>query len=166
VEAEFVDVKGEYPRDLPPHYPDAHLAIDLPDHGVVFFTHADPGNPPIYRSSGGAQDRPVAPTYSDLGSDEAIFGLLFEAMGGPAGDPADGEGGGKEVSGEAEAVREQGRVELDVDLEVAAGPVLLEQPQRGLLHFQGQVVEVFSPPVVKRSFAAAARTSARGSRTR
>jgi hypothetical protein len=109
----------------------------------------------------------VAPTYSNLGSDEAIFGLLFESMGGPAGDPADGEGGGKEMSGEAEAeaVQEQGRVELDVDLEVAAGPVLLEQPQRGLLHFQGQVVEVFSPPVVKGSFAAA-RTSARGSRTR
>src|SRR5918997_1489705 len=86
------------------------------------------------------------PDVLGLRADEAVFGLLFEAVGRPSGDPADGEGRGEEVRGEAQAVQEEGRVELDVGLEVAARPVLREEAER-------------------RS-AAAASTSARGSRTR
>jgi hypothetical protein len=60
VEAESVDVKESILRDLPPHYPDAHLAVDLPITASFFFTHVDPATRlstgPRRRQTGGGTD--------------------------------------------------------------------------------------------------------------
>src|SRR5215471_11485858 len=52
-----------------------------------------------------------------LGADETSVAELFEAMGGPAKDAADGEGRGEELDGDVEAVEEKGCIELDVGVD-------------------------------------------------
>jgi len=52
------------------------------------------------------------------GADEAVVGVLFHNVGGPADDATYGEHGGKHVIGDAQAVQDGGRVKIHVSVQI------------------------------------------------
>ncbi len=75
---------------------------------------------------------------------ESVVFELFEDLGGPAGGAADGEDGGEEVGGDAEAVVDCGAVEIDVGVEAFAfahdlGDAFAHADPLGFAEFLGEL---------------------------
>src|SRR5215210_2588365 len=83
----------------------------------------------------------LAPDVLRLRPDEAVELPLLETMRRPPRNPAYRERRREQLRRQTEPVQQQCRVELDVGLQVPAGLVLLEKPQRRPFHVQRKIVE-------------------------
>jgi len=77
-----------------------------------------------------------------LRADEAAIAELFEAVGGPAGDPTDSKGGGEEFERQSESVEQERGVELHVGVEASIGLALAEETEGSGFDGAGEVVEL------------------------
>jgi two-component system, NarL family, response regulator LiaR len=63
------------------------------------------------------------PSVVGLGADKTVVGQLLANMRHPAGDPAHGERGGKQVERQAQRIQQRRAIELDIWIELAPGEV-------------------------------------------